>query len=86
MLILDKLQCGVSIHNERWPIPTVARVALAWFGRFTLTHHSTTSLHKRNEMVAGTRELPASGSRLKWTADSKPNLLAKTGPGQVEKN
>jgi hypothetical protein len=25
-------------------------------------------------------------TRLKWTADSKPNLPPKTGPGQVEKN
>jgi len=38
--ILDGLQCGVSIHNEWWPIPRVAQVALAWFGRLTLTHRS----------------------------------------------
>jgi hypothetical protein len=32
MPILDEFQCGASIHNERWPIPTVAQVALAWLG------------------------------------------------------
>src|SRR5438093_12028866 len=37
MPILDELQCGALIHNERWPIPTVVQVALAWFGRLTLT-------------------------------------------------
>src|SRR6059058_2201592 len=62
------------------PIPTVAQVALAWFWA---THAnpsiSTTSRHKRNKMVAATRELPASGYALEVDGRLKAEFATKDG-------
>ena len=49
---------------------------------------STTQLHKRNDMVAATRELPASGYALEVDGRLKAEFATKDGAraGQVEKN
>jgi hypothetical protein len=66
---------------------SVAQVALAWIRRLTLTHHSQpphcTMGMKWLQSPVNCRPLV---TRLKWTADSKPNLQPETAPGQVEKN
>jgi hypothetical protein len=58
--------------------PTIAQMALAWFGRLTLTHQSQPP-YKRKEMVAANRELPASGYALEVDGRLKAEFATKDG-------
>jgi hypothetical protein len=60
----------MPIHNVCWPITAVGQVALARFGRLTL--HG-------NEMVAATRELPASGYALEVDGRLKAEFTTRDG-------
>ena len=64
--------------HVRWS-PTAAQVALAWFGRLTLTINPTASLHTRKKMVAASRELPASGYALEVDGRLKAEFATKDG-------
>ena len=59
--------------------PHVAQVALAWFGRLTLTITPIASLHTRKKMVAANRELPASGYALEVDGRLKAEFATKDG-------
>ena len=75
-----ELQCEASIHNERWPIPTVAQVALAWFRRLTLTINlNCLTAQKEKDVVAANRELPASGYALEVDGRLKTEFATKDG-------
>jgi hypothetical protein len=79
MPILDELQCG-AIHNDGSLSPQSRR----WGSSVVWATHanpslSTTSLHKRNEMVAATRELPASGYALEVDGRLKIEFATKDG-------
>ena len=54
-------------------------VALALFGRLTLTHHSQPLTAHGNEMVAATREVPVSGYALEVDGRLKAEFVTKDG-------
>ncbi|WP_275199697.1 hypothetical protein [Bradyrhizobium sp. CSA207] len=62
-----------------WPITGLGQVALARFGRLTLLIIPNTSLYNGNEMVAATRELPASGYALEVDGRLKAEFATRDG-------
>src|SRR5206468_6556313 len=76
---------GDQSTTKRWPIPTVAypHSRAGGSGVVWATHAnpsiSTTSRHKRNKMVAATRELPASGYALEVDGRLKAEFATKDG-------
>lgn len=74
-----ELQCELSIHNVRWSIHSRAGGSSVVWATHANPSISTDSLHNRNEMVAATRELPASGYALEVDGRLKTEFAIKDG-------
>src|SRR5438128_11504488 len=78
MPIRNELQCGASIHNDGSLSPGGSSVVWAT--------HANPSISQPPHCTKGMKWLQPPVNclplvtRLKWTADSKLNLLPKTGP------
>ncbi|MGY4314985.1 hypothetical protein ACVWW1_004312 [Bradyrhizobium sp. JR3.5] len=78
MPILDTIPQG-PIHNVRWPITALGQVARRYLGDSRYPSFPITSLHNGNEMVAATRELPASGCALEGDGRLKAECTTRDG-------